>query len=175
MADLPISFANLLEMFGFNSTQGISPGDMRTMTESMRVYGGLYSFEASVTASRLGTTPVLLSCFTVTGNANGTTPDHATDQIAVNVSGKYFVFFQASFSGTNSAEVRFRLRKDTVETSYGCTRKLGTGGDIGSASFCAPEIDLTAGEVLTVYVETDGAGTDFVIIQDSQLHVRLIG
>ena len=81
-----------------------------------------------------------------------------------------------SFEGTGSAVVQFRLRVDDAETSpvFGCHRKLGSTGDVGSASFLAPGVSLTATEVVTIYVETDGA-TDDVTVKDAQFTVKMVG
>ena len=94
----------------------------------------------------------------------------------MDVDGNYDISFQCSFSGSVSALVQYRLRVDAVEQSFGCNRKLGTGGDVGSCSFFAPGVTLTATDVLTVYVETDDPGTgDQVTVVDAQFSARMVG
>lgn len=174
MVDAAKSLSDLQGLLADNSVGAISPQDLRDfLVTALGVYGSLSCFEAS-TQQDNPDTGAKLTCFTANGNANGTTPDHTDDSITINVAGNYDVFFQCSFSGTNAAEVRFRLRVDAVEQSFGCTRRLGVGGDIGSASFIAAGITLAAAEVITVYVEMDGA-TDDLTVGDAQLTVRMVG
>ena len=148
------------------------------LVSALGVYGSLTVVGASAEQTSLGVTPVKLTAFVADGNSNGTTPAHASDQITIGVAGKYDVFFQCSFSGTGSAVFKFRLRIGGAETSpvVGCTRKLGSAGDVGSASFIAPAITLAASDVLTIYVETDDPGTaDNMVIFDAQLTVKMVG
>jgi hypothetical protein len=177
MADTPRSLTDLQSLLADNTTGDISPQDLRDfLVSAIGVYGSLTCFDGSTAQTSLGTTPALLTCFTTDGSANGTTPANASDSITVNVAGNYDCYFQCSFSGTNSANVQFRLRNNAVEQSYGCTRKLGTGGDVGSASFIAPGITLAASDVLTIYVETDDAGGgDQITVVDAQFCVRMVG
>ena len=177
MADTARSLTDLQTLLADNVAGAISPQDLRDfLVTALGVYGSLSCFDASTSQTSLGTTPALLTCFTADGNANGTTPANASDSITVNVAGNYDVYFQCSFSGTNSAEVAFRLRKGGVEQNFGCTRKLGTAGDVGSASFLAPGVTLAASDVLTVYVETDDAGGgDQITVVDAQFSVQMVG
>jgi len=174
MADTPRSLADLQSYLADNTNGNISAQDLRDfLVTALGVYGSISCFEAS-TQQDNPDTGAKLTCFTANGNSHGMTPDHTDDSITVDVAGNYDILFQVSFSGTNSSEVRFRLRIDGVEQDFGCTRKLGTGGDIGSASFLAPGVTLAVDEVISVYVETDGA-TDDLTVADAQLTARMVG
>lgn len=174
MADTPRSLANLQTLLADNASKQISPQDLRDMLVScLGIYGSLSCFEAS-TQQDDPNTGAKLTCFTTNGASNGTTPDHTDDSITIGVTGTYDVYFQISFSGTSSSEAKFRLRVDGVEQNYGCTRKLGTAGDVGSAGFYAPGISLTSGEKITVYVEMNGATDDFTAV-DAQFGCRMVG
>lgn len=174
MADTPRSLSTLQTLLAENSNGDISSQDIRDfLVTALGVYGSLTCFEAA-TEQVDPNTGAKLTCFTANGAAFGTTPDHTNDQITINIAGVYDIAFQVSFSGTSSSEVRFRLRKDGTEQNYGCIRKLGTSGDVGSASFLAPGITLAATDVITVYVEMNGATDDLTVV-DAQLTVRMIG
>ena len=174
MADTPRSLTSLQSLLADNATGEIGAQDLRDfLVSALGVYGSITCFEAS-TQQDNPDTGAKLTCFTTNGAANGTTPDHTNDQITINVAGVYDIYFQASFSGTSSSEVRFRLRKGGTEQNYGCIRKLGTAGDVGSASFIAPGIALVATDVITVYVEQDTATDDLTVV-DAQLTVRMVG
>ena len=174
MADTARSVAALQTLLADNSSGAISAQDVRDfLVSALGVYGSISCFEES-TEQVDPSTGAKLTCFTANGNANGTTPDHTNDQITVNVAGNYDIAFQCSFSGTSSSEVRFRLRVGGVEQNYGCTRKLGTAGDVGSASFFAPGITLAASDILTIYVEMDTATDDLTVV-DAQFSVRMVG
>lgn len=177
MVDTARSVSSLQSILGDNTTGDISPQDLRDfLVTSLGVYGSISAFDASTAQGSLGTTPVKLTGFTTNGKSKGVTPDHTNDQLTITVAGDYCVEFQCSFSGTSSAEAQFRLRVDGVEQSFGCNRKLGTGGDVGSCFFVAPDITLANTDVLTIYVETDsGAGTDSITVVDAQFSARLIG
>ena len=174
MVDTARSVADLKTLLADNATGAISEQDLRDfLVSALGIYGSLSCFEET-TQQDNPDTGAILTCWDTNGASNGTTPDHTTDGITVDVTGVYEVAFQCSFSGTGSSVVKFRLRIDGVEQSFGCTRKLGTGGDVGSASFLAPGVSITATEVLSVYVEMDGATDDLTVV-DAQMSVRMIG
>ena len=174
MADTPRSLSDLQTILANNTSGAISPQDVRDfLVTALGVYGSITCFEAS-TQQDNPDTGAKLTCFTTNGAANGTTPDHTNDQITINVAGVYDIAFQASFSGTSSSETRFRLRKGGTEQNYGCLRKLGTAGDVGSASFFASGVALVATDVITVYVEMGGATDDLTVV-DAQLSVKMVG
>jgi hypothetical protein len=174
MVDTVKSVADLQALLADNVSGDISAQDLRDfLVSALGIYGSLSCYEAAVEQVDPDT-GAKLTCFTANGNSAGMTPDHTDDSIAASVAGNYDIAFQASFSGTSSSEIRFRLRIDGVEQSFGCTRKLGTAGDIGSASFLAPGVTLAVGEKITVWVEADGA-TDDLTVADAQLTARMVG
>lgn len=174
MADTPRSVSVLKTLLATNRSNNLTAQKLRDfLVTALGVRGGLYCFEA-VTQQVDPFTGAKLTCFTNTTNSSGVTPSASTDDLTLDVAGDYDFFFQCSFSGTASAQVKFRLRLDGVEQNFGCTRKLGTAGDIGSASFKAPSVTVTAGQVATIYVEMDGA-TDDLTVADAQFDARLVG
>ena len=120
-------------------------------------YANLYVADGSTAQGSISTTPTKVTGFAANGPSNDATPDHTNDQITINTGGAYKVCFQVSFSGTVSTMFTFHLRNNGVElTQAGTTRTLGTGGDNGSCSF-TQIFNLSQSDVLTIYVEADGA------------------
>ncbi len=174
MVDTARSLSDLQTLLADNVSGDISPQDVRDMLVScIGIYGSLSVFNGS-TQQDNPDTGAKLTAFTTNGNSNGTTPDQSNDQITIDVAGNYDIAFQCSFSGTGNTTFQFRLRIDGVESSYGCVRKLGSGGDTGSCSFLAPGVTLAATEVVTVYVEADGSTDDLTVV-DAQFAVKMVG
>lgn len=174
MVDTVRSVDALLTIFADNSTEDITPQDMRDfLVSALGAYGSLSVLDGS-TQQDNPDTGAKLTCWDTNGDSAGCTPDHTTDDITIDVDGVWEGRFQVSFSGTASSTVGFRLRKDGVETPYGCTRKLGTGGDTGSASFDIPAIALIATNVMSIYVEMDGATDDLTVV-DAQFTMKRVG
>jgi hypothetical protein len=96
---------------------------------------------------------VTLTTFDTNGVAVGSTPDQANNRIVIGATGIYKVDFTISFGGTVSQNFRFHLLVNGVQKNeLGIERKLGTGGDIGSAAANSP-VALNAGDVLTISVD----------------------
>ena len=175
MADTPKSVADLQTLLANNTSGAISPQDVRDfLVSALGIYGDISVFNnGTETQNNIGTTPVQLVGFDTDGNSNGCTPAQASNQITVGVAGDYRVSFHCTFFG-DAGIYKFRLRKGGVEQSYGCGRKIGSSGDVGSTSFEAPAITLAASDVLTIYVESDAASGDAITMQDSAFSVRMV-
>jgi hypothetical protein len=173
MADTIRARSALLALLADNTTGDISPQDIRDTVVSIHgVYGKLYTADASASLS-VSTTPIKMTLWAANGLSAGTTPDHTNDQITVGTAGVYHVVAQFSFSGAANAAFHLHLRNNTVEVpEIGTQRKLGAGGDIGSCSFTGLT-SCSANDVLTVYVEADGASKTFTL-GDGQLVVHRI-
>jgi len=111
--------------------------------------------------------------FASDGVSSNCTNAAASDQITVANAGKYIAHLEASFSGTLSAQMklRFAVNGTTVAKSE-TTRKLGTGGDVGSAS-CHCILDLSASDIVTVYVASDGSSDSFVLVDSNLTLIRV--
>lgn len=167
------SLTALLALFADTDTEDIAPQDVRDfIVSAIGGYGSLSVFEGS-TQQDNPDTGAKLTCWTTNGEASGATPSHSDDQITIDVDGTWDIAFQASFSGTLNSTVKFRLRKNGTELNFGCTRKLGNI-DVGSASFISCGVPLVATDILSIYVEMDGA-TDDITIVDAQLRVHRVG
>lgn len=171
MVDTIRDRTTLLTLLADNTSRDISPQDLRDMLVSVHgVYGGLYVQDGSTAQTGVDTTPTKMTGWAGNLPAAGTTPDHTDDSITIGTDGIYIALCQVSFSGTISVTFEAHLRIDDVEQVEGFHRKLGTGGDVGSASFVALK-SLSADEVLTVYIESDSGGGASFTPMDAQLVV----
>ncbi len=100
-----------------------------------------------------------------------TAPDWANDKIVLNGVGTFFAGFQLSFSGGNNAVIEAALYLDGArQESIRFRRKLGAGGDVGSAS--AQGVIQTTGSNmdLEIYVRAD-ADTPDLKVESGQLYL----
>ena len=134
-------------------------------------YGGLYVV-GGVTAEAGAAAAKVAAFTTVMPSSSACTPSAATDDITVTDAGDYWVAAQVSLSGTLSETYTIEFRIDGVATNIKFTRKIGTGGDVGSASLVGI-LTLAAGEAVSLYQESDGAGV--MTIENAQLTVMKIG
>lgn len=175
MADTRRTKAAILTLFADNTTGLVSPQDLRDfVVTALGGYASLKTVDGSTAQTGIGVTPVKLTTWDTNGDSNGLTPDHTSDDITIDVSGVYHVDCNVSFSGTANATFQLHLRVDNVEKDEGLHRKLSTGGDVGSAGFSGI-VTVAANEVLTVWVESDDAGTgDSITPADAQFNVNQI-
>lgn len=141
-------------------------------------YAGIYVADASTAQSiAAGASYVKSTAFTTDGFSANCTPASATDKITITKTGKYRVSNSCSFtSGTNLVTFRGVAFLNGVEQSQ-ChwVRKVGTAGDVGSASF-NEFVDVTSVPWdLDFRIRHDNIGAiDFTIIYGS-LNVEYVG
>ena len=124
-------------------------------------------------AQAIGTTPEIVTGFTTDGENSNMLRDAAANTITVVRAGTYQVNFQCSFEGDNAVVYKIHLRVNGVVQDEGCHRYLGTGQDEGSCSFVALK-SLAVGDVISVYVEANGANKDFMPIDMQLTAVRIL-
>lgn len=113
-------------------------------------------------------TPRPIALWDTDGLASNMTVDSTTDNdITAGLGGKYLVNLDVSFSGTASKTFAVEIYKNGAATGFSLIRKLGTGGDVGSAS-CHGMVTLAAGDTLTTYQSSTDGGTAFTLV-DGQL------
>jgi hypothetical protein len=155
MADTRRTKAEILALFADNTSGNISPQDLRDFVVTvMGGYASLKTVDGVTAQTGITSTPVLLTTWDTNGDSNGLTADHTTDSITIDVDGVYDVDCDVSFSGSSNAIIQMHLRVNGVEEEEGMHRKLSAGGDVGSAGFNGG-LTLSAGDVLTVYVESN--------------------
>ena len=157
------------------STQEI--GGSPVFTKGGLPFGEIW-VKGNGTADTVATaTSTQITRFANNGESNNTTPDHTNDHITINKSGKYLVTISISFSGDASVDWSFSLflNNGTTECENVHTnRKLGAGGDIGSASMSGI-CDFTSGQTVELWM-IHGAGVNKdITIQDCALSLVQIG
>lgn len=128
-------------------------------------FGSMLTIENVTAETTTDATPRKLASFNTNGAVNRTTVDHTTNNITIVETGIYNITCMLSFSGTLSKTFFAQAYKNITPIGIACERKLGTGGDVGSASFGAPGVALTAGDTVSVYHWSDDGGTSFVAHQ----------
>ncbi|MCP4899951.1 MAG: hypothetical protein GY906_23530 [bacterium] len=117
---------------------------------------------------------VKLDQFTVNGPSRNATPDHTNDIITVDNVGIYLVSFQTSFSGTLNSTWTIKVYWNGVaQEQVRCTRKLGTGGDVGACGSTGIVIVTTAATDFDLRATADSNGDDLVLV-DGQLTVTRV-
>lgn len=111
--------------------------------------------------------------FDTNGEANGTTPDHTSDDVTIDAGGVYLVTVPTSFSGSASSTFELQVHKNNGASGFNnlyCTRALGTSGDVGSTSI-GGLVSLSDGDTVELWVRcTSGAGKS-ITVRDCTLSV----
>lgn len=136
-------------------------------------HGLLYTYDAAAPQAGIGAAFVKFTGFASEGHYHGVTVSAANDRITVAADGAYRIDFFVSFSGTVSTTFEFSVHVNQVDAGeIGLARRLGTGGDVGSASM-GGILDLNAGDEIEIYVKADGAGKS-ITPQYAQLNVARV-
>jgi len=162
-------------------TPASTPADKGITLSKMRseIMDGAFLYgQLDVTANAAGTqtaapaTPTTLQQFDNLGPTSGFTGNTTTGILTASTSGLFWVTIQLSFSGTNSSDWTYELQLDGVSKLTG-RRKLGTGGDVGSASLCGLVSAGTAGD-WRLRLTPGTAGHGF-LLQNGQFAMVRIG
>ena len=122
--------------------------------------GSIYVSEASGSQSISGTY-VLINQFTANGISSGVTPDYTTGTITLPTAGEYHVMANPSFSGGLNTTFTMTVHVDGApQPQAQLIRKLGTGGDVGSASLQG-DISVNANAVVDLRIKCDGVSQAF--------------
>jgi len=174
MADTFKTLSTLQSLLADNTSEDISPQDVRDMLVSiMGVYAQLYTHDG-VSGLTVGTSPVDVE-WASGQTEDGIDADATAESITVGSGhdGLYLALAQFSFSGSLSVTFELHLAVDGVqEDAIACKRKLGTGGDVGSCSF-AGLVTLADGEEVTVEVEADGSSKTFTLVHGQLVLIRI--
>jgi hypothetical protein len=136
-------------------------------------YGIMSAQGASTAESTTDATPRKIAGFDTDGISSNVTVDSTTDNdLTATVAGIYYAKLEASFSGTASKTFLCEIYKNASATGFSFTRKLGTGGDVGSAS-CSGIISLAANDTVSAYHSSTDGGTAFTLV-DGQLFLEKI-
>lgn len=138
-------------------------------------YGVLYvTGNSGGTPQSISTSYVLINQLVTEGISNNTTLDTSTTfDITITNPGNYHCVCDISFSGTASTTFDVAVHKNgTIDNSGHFQRKLGTGGDVGSASFNTL-LTGAAGDSFDIRVKADGATKNFLIHEGSFYMVKI--
>lgn len=168
-------------IFGNFSTNMLTiNGTIKTSTYLMQqgIYAGIYVADASAAQSIAnGTTYTKSTAFTTNGNSANCTSDAANDKITITKTGKYLVNGTCSFSsGTSNVVWKGCAFLNGVEQSnIHWARKVGSSGDVGSASFMGT-INVTSVPVdLDMRFRHDQGSATNITVQYSNLTVIYLG
>jgi hypothetical protein len=132
-----------------------------------------------VMTQAVNATPAILTQWNTEGLTSGVAVDSSTGLVTVTNTGIYEINMSISFSGTLSKTFVFEIYTNDISaspqptaTGFKMVRKLGTGGDVGSASLSGL-VNLTAGDSIMIYVSSSDGGTS-VTVHQSQLAVAQV-
>lgn len=166
LAGMGIAYAG-----SFSSRYNSSSGDM--------IYGEIYSNDTATTTVSIasGATYTKITTYTANGLSNGTTPDHTTDKITLNTTGKYKASGETSFlAGTNNVNFRGALfLNGTEQEQCHWQRKIGTASDTGSASFTCFINATTTPVAVDFRVRTSAGGAINFAAEYQNLNLFLVG
>lgn len=140
---------------------------MGKLSENLRAnwiaYAGIH-VHGNTTAQTIanGTSYVKIINFSDNDDSLNCTPDATNNKITIESDGVYKVEGQFSFTAANNKTAFGAIFLDGVEIeSIHFTRKIGTAGDVGSASFTGLLTILSGQEVDFRLRHDDTASTDF--------------
>jgi len=140
----------------------------------MSLHHGSIYIDTGVTTQTTNATPgtydVMTGWNTAQGadgiSSSGVTPAKASNKITIVETGIYSVEFLCSFSGTGNSTFELQgYLGGVAQAQLQVQRKLGTGGDVGSAGFSGT-IDVTSGSTdIDIRVASDGVSDSFTPVQ----------
>jgi hypothetical protein len=139
-------------------------------------YGEIYIANSSASQSIPTGTYTQLLLWTGNGQYYKTTPDSTQGHITVNTSGNYLVTMSVAFSGDASVEWTGGVRTNNGTVAHAnleTHRKLGAGGDVGSASISgiAP---FTDGDTVEIWFKHLAGVNKSIVVKDCTLSILKI-
>ena len=147
-----------------------------TLNNLLALPAGMLYTRHGVGTQTPGLTYVKITQFDSEGpSQGGVSVSAANNEITVTDTGLYVAFLQASFAGSSNSTVDMIVFWNGSEVSQAhFSRKLGSGGDIGSASAMGI-VDVTTGNtIFDVRTHCDGV-SDTVDVDSIQFFVCKIG
>lgn len=142
------------------------------MSEGL-TFGGIGGVDNSTAEPTTDATPRKIEAFDVDGESNRMTPDASSGVITVVEAGTYDVQGHISFNATLSKTFKVRAYRNTTAIGVPLERKMGTGGDVGSASFCATSV-FGVGDTISAWHWSSDGGTSFTARQMSLSAKRVL-
>jgi len=175
---------DLMVILDVSDTTDDADGTTKNITyQNLHAYGKIY-VESNSTATTIsgtqtdfGANAVQVAVFDTNGESNNTTPDHTNDHITIDVTGEYVISATLSFSGEANDTYSFAFFKNNKGTQLGTrsTRKIGSGGDVGSASLSTIAA-LTATDTIEIWIQNEDGTTNFnCTVEDASFYVARVG
>lgn len=142
------------------------------------IFGGIHVHDNAVAQSvPTGATYTKITAFADNGPSSNMTPDAANDKITVTEAGYYLCNCSLNFSdGTNNVTWFAAPFIDGVEfDSIHIVRKIGTAGDVGSASMSGILTVSTAPVDIDIRVRHDNGGSINITVVYANLSLVYIG
>lgn len=169
MADTSRTLAALQTLLADNTSNAISPQDIRDFLVSAMGGYGMISTTGASTAQGMTTSFAKLTTFTANGISNNTTPDHTNDQITVGVAGDYEVRFIIHATGASATTFTFAPSVNGTESTVYQFPHTTTGTESFYVTGAA-YLTLAASDVITV--EGKAGGSINLTVKDSNLSVK---
>ncbi len=110
-------------------------------------------------------TPRKITAWNTDGLETNMTVDSTTgNDITADVAGEFHIMTKISFSGTASKTFQVEIYVNGSATGFASDRKLGAGGDVGSAMACGL-VDLSATDRIQVYHSSSDGGSAFTVTE----------
>lgn len=140
-------------------------------------YGGLYFGATAASADRISGIGTGASQWTAWEREQPNyrlTSDVTNGYCTIVQSGTYWLGFTSSFSGTANTEFHSHVLVNGEEKfDFGWHRKLGTGGDVGSAAWGGMLV-LSSGDTVTPSIEVNTGSGNFIGVVNASLMVTLL-
>ena len=134
---------------------------------------GILSVQAGAAGeATVDATPRKIAGWNTAGIAVGTTPSITTDDITIDTAGTYQVTVSLSFNGSASKTYLCEIYKNGLTTGFAFERKLGTGGDVGSASITALVACAVTDTIEVFQWSSDGGSA--MTVTEGQLSVHRV-
>lgn len=169
-----VDYTALLALVPLNTTGDISPQDLRSVIETLTgSYGGL-RVDVAAASQTIGTTYTKITAWDDLLPNDGTVVvgNLTDDDIDVLLAGDYLLTCSLSFSGTGNSEVEASIFVNGSTVGKIWHRKIGSGGDVGSASG-EIIISLPATCVVELRLLMDGVSDDVTVVAGNLTVTRL--
>ncbi len=145
-------------------------------TNVKRAYGVMSVQAGSSGEATVDGTPRKIAAWNTDGVELNVTVDSTTGNditIDAGANGVYHVMAKVSFTGSAAKTFQLEIFKNGAATGFAVDRKMGSGGDVGSAMVCAL-VTLVATDTIEVY-QSSSDGASAMTVTEAQLIIHRYG
>lgn len=174
MADQIRTKADILTRFPDNTSQTITPQDLRDFVVSiLGAYGHIFAANASIALAVATGSWSKLAAFDTDGEANDVTVSASGDTVTIVTTAIYEISFGISFTGsTVAARWDLQIAKNGAASFLPASISVTTDSDGSIIAYSSGFASLTAGDVLDLRTKHDQGGTENITVKHSSLSVR---